>query len=139
MLEIEITETTAMHNAEETAHVIDELRDLGVEITIDDFGTGYSSLAYLKRFAITGLKNDRSFVHDLPSSRSAGAIVNAILGTAHALDLHVVAEGVEEREQAGFLTDAGCDEAQGYWFSPPMSAEIIEAHLREATLRPSSR
>ncbi|HEU4888884.1 MAG TPA: EAL domain-containing protein, partial [Thermoanaerobaculia bacterium] len=93
MLEIEITETTAMHNAETTAHLIDDLRDLGVEITIDDFGTGYSSLAYLKRFAITAVKIDRSFVHDLPSSRSAGAIVNAILATAHALGLRVVAEG----------------------------------------------
>ena len=129
-LEIEITETTAMHNAEATAHLIDDLRDLGVEITIDDFGTGYSSLAYLKRFAITCVKIDRSFVHDLPSSRSAGAIVNAILATAHALGLRVVAEGVEEPEQAGFLTAAGCDEAQGYWFGRPMTAEAIETHMR---------
>jgi diguanylate cyclase len=130
-LEIEITETTAMHNAEATAHLIDDLRELGVEITIDDFGTGYSSLAYLKRFAITCVKIDRSFVHDLPSSRSAGAIVNAILATAHALGLRVVAEGVEEPEQAGFLTAAGCDEAQGYWFGRPMTAEAIEEHLRK--------
>jgi len=131
-LEIEITETTAMHNAESTAGLIDELRDLGVEITIDDFGTGYSSLAYLKRFAITGVKIDRSFVHDLPSSRSAGAIVNAILATAHALGLRVVAEGVEQADQAGFLTAAGCHEAQGYWFGRPMSTEAIEPHLRAA-------
>jgi EAL domain-containing protein (putative c-di-GMP-specific phosphodiesterase class I) len=130
VLEIEITETTAMSNADTTACLIDDLRDLGVEITIDDFGTGYSSLAYLKRFAITGVKIDRSFVHDLPSSRSAGAIVNAILATAHALGLRVVAEGVEEPEQAGFLTAAGCDEAQGYWFGRPMAAEAIETHLR---------
>jgi diguanylate cyclase (GGDEF)-like protein len=129
-IEIEITETTAMSNAEATATLIDDLRDLGVEITIDDFGTGYSSLAYLKRFAITCVKIDRSFVHDLPSSRSAGAIVNAILATAHALGLRVVAEGVEEPEQAGFLTAAGCDEAQGYWFGRPMNAEAIETHLR---------
>ncbi|MDP9190995.1 MAG: EAL domain-containing protein [Acidobacteriota bacterium] len=129
-LEIEITETTAMYNADATARLIDDLRELGVEITIDDFGTGYSSLAYLKRFAITGVKIDRSFVHDLPSSISAGAIVHAILATAHALGLRVVAEGVEEPEQAGFLTAAGCDEAQGYWFGRPMTAEAIEAHLR---------
>ena len=133
-LEIEITETTAMSNADATARLIDDLRDLGVEITIDDFGTGYSSLAYLKRFAITGVKIDRSFVHDLPSSRSAGAIVNAILATAHALGLRVVAEGVEEPEQAGFLTAAGCDEAQGYWFGRPMTAEAMEAHLRGLTV-----
>lgn len=130
-LEIEITETTAMHDAEATTRLIDELRALGVDVTIDDFGIGYSSLAYLMRFAITGLKIDRSFVHDLASSRSAGAIVNAILATAHALDLRVVAEGVEEAEQAAFLTDAGCDQAQGYWFGRPMSAETIESHLRE--------
>jgi diguanylate cyclase (GGDEF)-like protein len=129
-LEIEITETTAMSNADTTARLIDDLRDLGVEITIDDFGTGYSSLAYLKRFAITGVKIDRSFVHDLPTSRSAGAIVHAILATAHALGLRVVAEGVEAPEQAAFLTTAGCDEAQGYWFGRPMTAEAIGTHLR---------
>ena len=137
-LELEITETTAMSNADATARVIDDLRDLGVEITIDDFGTGYSSLAYLKRFAITGVKIDRSFVHDLPTSRSAGAIVNAILATAHALGLRVVAEGVEEPEQAGFLTAAGCDEAQGYWFGRPMSAEAIASHLRAVLARTSA-
>jgi diguanylate cyclase (GGDEF)-like protein len=136
-LEIEITETTAMSNADATARLIDDLRDLGVEITIDDFGTGYSSLAYLNRFAITGVKIDRSFVNDLPSSRSAGAIVNAILATAHALGLRVVAEGVEEPEQAGFLTAAGCDEAQGYWFGRPMTADAIEAYLR-ALVTPAS-
>ena len=129
-LEIEITETTAMSHADASAHLIDDLRDLGVEITIDDFGTGYSSLAYLKRFAITGVKIDRSFIHDLSSSRSAGAIVNAILATAHALGLRVVAEGVEEAEQAALLSAAGCDEAQGYWFGRPMTAEAIEVKLR---------
>jgi EAL domain-containing protein (putative c-di-GMP-specific phosphodiesterase class I) len=130
MLEIEITETTAMHKAEASTLLIDELRELGLEITIDDFGTGYSSLAYLKRFAITGVKIDRSFVHDLPASRSATAIVRAILATAHALGLRVVAEGVEQPEQAGFLSAAGCDEAQGYWFGRPMGAEEVENYLR---------
>jgi EAL domain-containing protein (putative c-di-GMP-specific phosphodiesterase class I) len=128
-LEIEITETTAMHNGEASARLIDELRELGVEITIDDFGTGYSSLAYLKRFAITGLKIDRSFVHDLPS-RSAGAIVNAILATAHALGLRVVAEGVEDPDQAGYLEAAGCEEGQGYWFGRPLSAEAVIDYLQ---------
>ena len=132
-LEIEITETTAMTNADATASLIDDLRDLGVEITIDDFGTGYSSLAYLKRFAITGVKIDRSFVHDLPTSRSAGAIVNAILATAHALGLRVVAEGVEEPEQAGFLAAAGCDEAQGYWFGRPMTAAAVSQYLLQSS------
>ncbi len=134
-LELEITETTAMHNGEASAQLIDELRELGVEITIDDFGTGYSSLAYLKRFAITGVKIDQSFVHDLPS-RSASAIVHAILATARALGLRVVAEGVEDLEQAGFLEAAGCEQAQGYWFARAMSAEKIGDYLRAAeTLR----
>lgn len=128
-LEIEITETTAMHNGEASAKLIEALRDLGVEITIDDFGTGYSSLAYLKRFAITGVKIDRSFVHDLPS-RSATAIVNAILATAHALGLRVVAEGVEDQEQAGLLEAAGCVEAQGYWFGRPMHPDDLRNYLQ---------
>jgi diguanylate cyclase (GGDEF)-like protein len=131
MLEIEITETTAMHKADTSMRLIDELRELGLEITIDDFGTGYSSLAYLKRFAITGVKIDRSFVLDLPMSRSATAIVRAILATAQALGLRVVAEGVEQAEQAGFLSAAGCDEAQGYWFGRPMPAGEIEVYMRK--------
>ena len=129
-LELEITETTAMHDAESSARTIDALRELGVQITIDDFGTGYSCLAYLKRFAITGLKIDRTFVCDIPGSRSASAIVNAILATAHALGLRVVAEGVETDDQATFLTDSGCDEAQGYLFARPMEAKDIPDYLR---------
>jgi diguanylate cyclase (GGDEF)-like protein len=128
-LELEVTETTAMHDAEGTARMIDALRALGIEITIDDFGTGYSSLAYLKRFAITGLKIDRTFVADLPSSRSAGAIVNAIVAAAHALDLRVVAEGVETREQAEFLASTGCDQGQGWLFARPIPANVIPAYL----------
>ena len=129
-LELEITETTAMHDAEATALTIDALRGLGLEITIDDFGTGYSSLAYLKRFAITGLKIDRTFVSDVPSSRSATAIVKAIVATAHALDLRVVAEGVETDQQAEFLAASQCDEGQGYLFAAPMAAAEIPAYLQ---------
>ena len=129
-LELEITETTAMHDAEATARTIDALRELAVEITIDDFGTGYSSLAYLKRFAITGLKIDRTFVADVPSSRSATAIVKAIVATAHALDLRVIAEGVETPEQAAFLAASQCDQAQGYLFATPIPAHEIPAYLQ---------
>ncbi|MFL6245283.1 MAG: putative bifunctional diguanylate cyclase/phosphodiesterase [Thermoanaerobaculia bacterium] len=128
-IELEITETTAMHDAEATARTIDVLRALGLEIAIDDFGTGYSSLAYLKRFAITCLKIDRAFVADLPSSRSAAAIVNAIVATAHALDLRVVAEGVETLDQAEFLTASHCDQAQGYLYARPIAATEIPAYL----------
>ena len=130
-LELEITETTAMRDAEATARTIDGLRALGLEITIDDFGTGYSSLAYLTRFAMTGLKIDRAFVADVPASRSATAIVNAILATARALDLRVVAEGVETRDQADFLTTSLCDQGQGYLFAKPISAKDIPAYLRD--------
>ncbi|HET8774860.1 MAG TPA: bifunctional diguanylate cyclase/phosphodiesterase [Thermoanaerobaculia bacterium] len=130
-LELEITETTAMHDAEATARTIDALRALGLQITIDDFGTGYSSLAYLKRFAITGLKIDRTFVADVPSSRSATAIVNAIVATAHALDLRVVAEGVETRDQAEFLTASHCDEGQGWLFATPIAANDVPAYLQD--------
>lgn len=129
-LELEITETTAMHDAEATALTIDALRGLGLQITIDDFGTGYSSLAYLKRFAITGLKIDRTFVADIPASRSATAIVNAIVATAHALDLRVVAEGVETRDQAELLAASRCDEAQGFLFAAPIPARDIPAWLQ---------
>jgi len=128
-LELEITETTAMHDAESSAKTIDALRELGLQITIDDFGTGYSCLAYLKRFAITGLKIDRTFISDIPASRSASAIVNAILATAHALGLRVVAEGVETEDQATFLTESNCDEAQGYLFARPIEATDIPHYL----------
>jgi diguanylate cyclase (GGDEF)-like protein len=128
-IELEITETTAMHDAEGTARTIDALRALGLQITIDDFGTGYSSLSYLKRFAITGLKIDRAFVCDLPDSRSATAIVNAIVATAHALDLRVVAEGVETHEQAAFLGASECDEAQGYLYARPIAGADVPAFL----------
>jgi diguanylate cyclase (GGDEF)-like protein len=131
-IELEITETTAMHDAEATVRTVDALRDLGIEITIDDFGTGYSSLAYLKRFAITGLKIDRSFVADMPASRSAMAIVNAIVATAHALDLRVVAEGVETREQAEMLAATGCDQAQGFLFAKPIPAQDTGPYLRSS-------
>ena len=130
-LELEITETTAMHDAAATARTIDGLRALGFEITIDDFGTGYSSLAYLTRFAITGLKIDRAFVADVPASRSATAIVNAIVATARALDLRVVAEGVETRDQADFLATSHCDQGQGYLFAKPIHADEIPAFLND--------
>jgi diguanylate cyclase (GGDEF)-like protein len=130
-MELEITETTAMHDAAATASTVAGLRALGLEITIDDFGTGYSSLAYLTRFAITGLKIDRAFVADVPQSRSATAIVNAILATARALDLRVVAEGVETRDQAEFLATSHCDQGQGYLFARPIPAADIPAYLND--------
>jgi diguanylate cyclase (GGDEF)-like protein/PAS domain S-box-containing protein len=128
-LELEITETTAMQNAETTVAVLHGLRALGVSIAIDDFGTGYSSLNYLKRFPITAVKIDRAFIRDLAASEADGAIVSAVVGMAHALKLRVIAEGVETEEQLSFLRRRGCDAAQGYLFSRPVAAAALPGKL----------
>jgi diguanylate cyclase (GGDEF)-like protein/PAS domain S-box-containing protein len=131
-LEIEITESTAMHNAEVSLEVLHALRSIGVGISLDDFGTGYSSLNYLKRFPITCVKIDRLFIRDVEASDGDAAIVSAVIGISRNLRLRVVAEGVETAEQAVFLRRRKCDAAQGYFFSRPVSAEripsIIEQH-----------
>jgi diguanylate cyclase (GGDEF)-like protein/PAS domain S-box-containing protein len=121
-LELEITETTAMQNAEVTVETLRALRELGVGIAIDDFGMGYSSLNYLRRFPITGVKIDRAFVSDVTSNDGDAAIVSAVIGMARNLRLRVTAEGVETAEQFAFLRSRECDEAQGYYFSRPVCA-----------------
>ncbi len=126
-LDLEITETTAMQNAQTTVEVLHALRALGVSVSIDDFGTGYSSLNYLKRFPITGVKIDRVFVRDLSTSDGDAAIVAAVIGIARSLRLRVIAEGVENAEQLAFLRRRKCDAAQGYLFSRPVSAESLPA------------
>ena len=128
-LEIEITETTAMQNAEGSIAVMRELRALGVSIAIDDFGTGYSSLAYLKRFPISAVKIDGAFVSDIPANEGDVAIVSAVLGIARSMRLRVVAEGVETSEQFAFLRRKECDEAQGYYFGRPVSADEMTRQL----------
>jgi diguanylate cyclase (GGDEF)-like protein len=128
-LELEITESNAMQNAEVTIHTLRELKALGVRISMDDFGTGYSSLNYLKRFPIDTLKLDQSFVREVHSDRSDAAIVSAVISMAHSLDLTVVAEGVETEEQLDFLRQQSCDRIQGFLFSAPMSAEALEPFL----------
>ncbi len=128
-LELEITETAAMLNAETTVEVLQALRALGVSISIDDFGTGYSSLNYLKRFPITAVKIDRAFIRDLDTSESDAAIVSAVVGIARALKLRVIAEGVETEEQLSFLRRRDCDAAQGYLFSRPVSASALPGRL----------
>ncbi len=129
VLELEITETTAMQNAEATAAILRSLLDLGVGISIDDFGTGYSSLNYLKRFPINAVKIDRSFVSGVPHDESDAAIVAAVIGMSRSLKLRVVAEGIETPEQLAFLRSLGCDEAQGFYFSRPVTPEQIPAFL----------
>jgi diguanylate cyclase (GGDEF)-like protein/PAS domain S-box-containing protein len=130
-LEIEITEGVAMEDAEVTVANLLALRDLNVGISIDDFGTGYSSLSYLKRFPVTTLKIDRSFVSDVVTNQADAGIVRAVVAMAHGLKLHVIAEGVETKEQFSYLRDNGCDALQGYWFARPQPVEAVDALLAE--------
>ncbi len=128
-LELEITETNAMQNAEATVHTLRELKALGVRITIDDFGIGYSSLSYLKRLPIDSLKIDQSFVRDVTTDPDDAAIASAVIALAHTLKLQVVAEGVETEEQMAFLENQGCDRMQGFLFSQPLPPEECGAVL----------
>jgi diguanylate cyclase (GGDEF)-like protein/PAS domain S-box-containing protein len=128
-LELEITETNAMQNAEATVHTLRELKALGVRITIDDFGIGYSSLSYLKRLPIDSLKIDQSFVRDVTTDPDDAAIAAAVIALAHTLKLQVVAEGVETEEQMAFLESHGCDRMQGFLFSQPLPPEECGAVL----------
>ncbi|MCX7570962.1 EAL domain-containing protein [Tumebacillus sp. DT12] len=129
-LELEVTESLAMTHADRAVSKLYELKHLGVKLSIDDFGTGYSSLNYLKRFPIDTLKIDRSFVGDITSNEGDATIVTTIIAMAHTLEMKVIAEGVENEEQLEFLYGQGCDQMQGYLFSPPRPAEEIEKMLR---------
>jgi diguanylate cyclase (GGDEF)-like protein/PAS domain S-box-containing protein len=130
-LEIEITEGVAMEDAEVTVANLLALRDLNVGVSIDDFGTGYSSLSYLKRFPVTTLKIDRSFVTDVVTNSADAGIVSAVVAMAHGLKLNVIAEGVETKEQFAYLRESGCDALQGYWFSRPLAVDKVDALLAE--------
>ncbi len=130
-LELELTESVAMEDAETTIKIFSELKHMGIRISIDDFGTGYSSLSYLKRFPIDKLKIDRSFVKDIVSDSDDEAIVKAVIAVAHSLKLKVVAEGVETKEQLRFLRLHHCDEWQGYYFSRPIPADEMTQLFRE--------
>ncbi|WP_313177514.1 EAL domain-containing protein, partial [Massilia sp.] len=129
-LELEITETAAMRDPENTRELLRELRTRGFKLAIDDFGTGYSSLAYLKLFAIDRIKIDRGFVKDIEHNPNDAVIVAATIGLAHALGLAVVAEGVETQAQWGFLREKLGDEAQGYLFARPMPAGEFREFIR---------
>jgi diguanylate cyclase (GGDEF)-like protein/PAS domain S-box-containing protein len=122
MLELEITESAAMHDPERTRYLLRQLRERGIKVAIDDFGTGYSSLAYLKLFAIDRIKIDRGFVVDIETDPNDAAIVTATIGMAHAMGLTVLAEGVETAAQRNFLRRHLCDEAQGFLYARPMPA-----------------
>jgi EAL domain-containing protein (putative c-di-GMP-specific phosphodiesterase class I) len=126
LLELELTESILLRDAEEALRRLQSLAALGVGMSIDDFGTGYSSLGYLKRFPIQRLKIDRSFIQGLPGDASDAGIVNAIIQMGQALRLHVIAEGVETEAQRDFLRRAGCDEFQGFLYAPALAAADFE-------------
>ncbi|QHM72410.1 putative bifunctional diguanylate cyclase/phosphodiesterase [Mixta intestinalis] len=125
-LTLEVTETTAMRNPDESVRILTALTDLGVRASIDDFGTGYSSLLYLKRLPASELKIDRAFVNELRENSGDATIVSAIVALAKSLNLKVVAEGVETPEQQNFLTNLGCNSLQGYLLGRPIPPERID-------------
>jgi predicted signal transduction protein with EAL and GGDEF domain len=131
-LELEITESTIMQDDQLMANALKELRDMGIGLALDDFGTGYSSLSYLRRFPLTRVKIDRSFVKEIPANRDDGALTAAVISMAHGLRLKVVAEGVETAAQADFLRERGCDELQGFLFSKAVPADQFGRLLETA-------
>jgi diguanylate cyclase (GGDEF)-like protein/PAS domain S-box-containing protein len=135
-LELELTESTIMSNAEATITILQELKAMGISLAIDDFGTGYSSLSYLKHFPIDRLKIDRSFVCDITTNPDDAAIADAIIAMAHSLKLKVTAEGVEKQEQLRYLAARHCDEMQGYILSYPINADEFARFVREGIEKP---
>jgi diguanylate cyclase (GGDEF)-like protein len=134
LLEIELTETAVMSDAEESVHILEAISRMGVLVSVDDFGTGYSSMSYLRRFPIDKLKIDRCFVEQMTARPEDASIVGAIISLAHSLRLKVIAEGVETPEQLQLLAQLGCDQYQGFYFSPALSPAKFEQLLREDPL-----
>jgi EAL domain-containing protein (putative c-di-GMP-specific phosphodiesterase class I) len=128
---LELTESAMMDNPDSAKRIMLQLKALGVGLSVDDFGTGYSSLAYLKRFPVDTVKIDRSFVADVPGDRDDAAIAAAIIAMGHSLELSVVAEGVETRDQLAFLASQGCNLFQGHLDSRPMTLSELITNLSE--------
>ena len=133
-LELEVTEQIAISDIDSTIKTLDQLSKMGVQISIDDFGKGYSSLNYLKIIPTNTLKIDRSFIWDVLENRNGASIASAIITMAHALDLNVIAEGVETKQQLDFLVSQKCDQIQGFLISPPVPAEFLTRLLSVGTL-----
>lgn len=129
-LELELTEAVTMIDPENAYTTMDDLHERGINMSIDDFGTGYSNLNYLKKFNVSKLKIDQSFIHDLHTDPEDKAIVNAIISMAHSLGMKTIAEGVETAEQLHYLQEQGCDEIQGYYYSLPLSAKEFELFIK---------
>jgi diguanylate cyclase (GGDEF)-like protein len=130
-LTIEITETTLMRNAEQTARLLATIKELGVMIAIDDFGTGYSSLAHLRRFPVDALKIDRSFISGLKQNDEGGTLIRTLVQLGKALSLNTFAEGIEQHEELSLLRDESCDSGQGFLFARPLDAAATEAFLHD--------
>jgi diguanylate cyclase (GGDEF)-like protein/PAS domain S-box-containing protein len=129
-LELELTESLLLANADVTISVLQELKAMGVTLAIDDFGTGYSSFSYLRQFRVSKLKIDRSFIRDVVTNPNDAAITTAIIGMAKSLHLRVIAEGVENEGQMSFLRTHQCDEIQGYYFCKPLGVDEVASKLR---------
>ena len=130
LLELEITESVLMRDAQSSTEILEQLKGIGVQLAVDDFGTGFSSLSYLQQFPIDVLKIDRSFVSEIKSIADDGFIVSAVIGMGNSLKLRVVAEGIENEIQLAFLQVRDCEEGQGYLFSPPVPANQFAALLQ---------
>jgi EAL domain-containing protein (putative c-di-GMP-specific phosphodiesterase class I) len=137
-LDLELTESAVMHDAEDSIATMHALKSIGLKLSLDDFGTGYSSLSQLKRFPLDKLKIDQSFVRGLPNDRYDLAISTAIIGMGNALNLRLIAEGVETAEQLTALQAIGCHDIQGYFISRPLPATEFAAFLGEPRLRAES-
>ncbi len=131
-IKFEITENSAMVNAEITRKEFDALKKLGVQLALDDFGTGYSSFSYLKDFSLDTLKIDRSFVTDMANNTEHQKLVSAMIDLGHNFDLQVTAEGIEDRRTFELLKSHGCDIAQGYYFSKPLPVFEFQKLIRRA-------
>ena len=129
-LELEITENILMQETEHTLRILSELDEMGVNLAMDDFGTGYSSLSYMKRFPVSKLKIDRSFIHNVTSDEKDAMLATSIIVLGHSMELKVIAEGVETKGQLEFLQQKQCDEFQGHLVSPPLPAQDFERYLR---------
>ena len=141
-LDLEVTESVLMNDVKHWSNTLDEIRDIGIDISIDDFGTGYSSLSYLRELPVDELKIDKSFIDDMPFDKDACAIVKSIISLAKSLGYKTVAEGVEKEEQQKYLLENGCDIIQGYYYSKPLSSNEMENFLKswrpkqDSNLRP---
>jgi EAL domain-containing protein (putative c-di-GMP-specific phosphodiesterase class I) len=138
-LMLEITESVLMEDRQPIIRDLDALRKLGVRIAIDDFGTGYSALSYLREFPIDTVKMDRSFVHNLGHGSADSALVRSVVELGEALDMQIIAEGIEAQGQLDSVTGLRCDIGQGYFFAPPLDADAMRTLLSDGTAPAASK